>query len=69
MGVTDFYGPGSQFSVDTTRPFTVVTRFHATGGELTEIEQVYVQDGKEDPPPFVNQRLARIDAPSSRKEA
>merc|ERR1711981_1344852 len=46
-GVTNFYGEGSQFSVDTTRPFTVVTRFHATGGELTEIEQVYVQDGKE----------------------
>jgi cellulose 1,4-beta-cellobiosidase len=24
-GVEDFYGPGSQFKVDTTRPFTVVT--------------------------------------------
>merc|ERR1711998_442203 len=29
------------------RPFTVVTRFHATSGELEEIEQVYVQDGQE----------------------
>merc|ERR1712139_534372 len=47
MGVTNFYGPGSDFSVDTTRPFTVVTRFHTSGGELSEIEQVYVQDGKE----------------------
>lgn len=47
MGETSFYGPGSQFQVDTTKPFTVVTRFHATGGELTEIEQLYVQDGKE----------------------
>merc|ERR1712139_150198 len=47
MGVTDFYGPGSQFAVDTTRPFTVVTRFTASGDTLTDIEQVYVQDGKE----------------------
>jgi len=47
LGETSFYGPGSQFQVDTTKPFTVVTRFHATGGELTEIEQLYVQDGKE----------------------
>merc|ERR550514_1728444 len=38
MDVTDFYGPGSQFSVDTIRPFMIVTRSHATGGELTEIE-------------------------------
>merc|ERR1712070_754519 len=47
MGVTDFYGPGSQYSVDTTKPFTVVTRFTASGDTLTDIEQVYVQDGKE----------------------
>jgi len=47
MGETTFYGPGSQFKVDTTKPFTVITRFHATGGELTEIEQLYVQDGQE----------------------
>jgi len=47
MGNTTFYGPGSEFQVDTTKPFTVITRFHATGGELTEIEQLYVQDGKE----------------------
>merc|ERR1711904_690445 len=47
MGNTTFYGPGSQFAVDTTKPFTVVTRFHASTGELTAIEQFYVQDGKE----------------------
>merc|ERR1719223_2335047 len=47
MGVTDFYGAGSQFQVDTTKPFTVVTRFTASGDTLTDIEQVYVQDGKE----------------------
>merc|ERR1712151_327436 len=44
MGVKNFYGPGSHFQVDTTKPFTVVTRFHAPSGDLEEIEQVYYQD-------------------------
>merc|ERR1711881_311201 len=38
---------GPQFQVNTQRPFKVVTRFHAPAGELTAIEQFYVQDGKE----------------------
>merc|ERR1712070_1047105 len=42
-----FYGEGSQFQVNTQRPFKVVTRFHAPAGELTAIEQFYIQDGKE----------------------
>jgi len=47
MGERNFYGPGAQFQVNTEMPFKVVTRFHAPAGELTGIEQFYVQDGKE----------------------
>jgi cellulose 1,4-beta-cellobiosidase len=46
MGNKDFYGPGSQFAVDTTKPFTFVTQFHAPNGELEEIVQYYLQHGK-----------------------
>jgi cellulase len=54
-GAKDFYGPG--MTVDTTRPFTVVTQFVGTGGNssssnssagdgtLSEIRRLYVQDG------------------------
>jgi len=47
MGEQNFYGPGSQFKVNTEKPFKVVTRFHAPDGVLEEIEQLYVQDGEE----------------------
>merc|ERR1719265_236419 len=47
MGTRDFYGPGSGFQVNTDYPFKVVTRFHAPAGELTSIEQFYVQFGRE----------------------
>merc|ERR1712046_30294 len=47
MGDQNFYGEGPQFQVNTQRPFKVVTRFHAPAGELTAIEQFYIQDGKE----------------------
>lgn len=57
-GVTDFYGPGSTFQVDTTKPFTVVTAFHTSDGSdsgtLSEITQWYIQDNK------------RIDHPNSK---
>ncbi|KAL1868535.1 hypothetical protein VTK73DRAFT_3627 [Phialemonium thermophilum] len=50
-GLKDFYGPGK--TVDTTKPFTVVTQFltdsgnASTGsGTLAEIRRLYVQDGK-----------------------
>ena len=50
FGVKDFYGRGSNYSVDTTKPFTVVTRFITTdgtvNGDLKEVRQLYVQDGK-----------------------
>ena len=47
MGHREFYGAGPQFAVNTEQPFKVVTRFHAPAGELTAIEQFYVQNGQE----------------------
>ena len=47
VNVTDYYGRGPQFKVDTTRPFTVITQFPADqNGKLTSIHRMYVQDGK-----------------------
>jgi len=40
----EYYGPG--LTVDTSRPFTVVTQFPAVNNKLTEIRRLYVQDGK-----------------------
>jgi len=45
MGDQTFYGPGSQFQINTLQPFQVVTRFHAPNGPLIGIEQFYVQNG------------------------
>lgn len=51
-GNTQFYGPGPQYPVDTTKPFTVVTKFHANKAkELESIERLYVQGGKKIPHP------------------
>merc|ERR1712028_257318 len=47
LGHHNFYGPGSDFQVNTQQPFTVVTRFHAPSGDLIGIEQFYVQNGQE----------------------
>lgn len=44
LGEKDFYGLGKV--LDTRKPFTVVTRFVAEEGELIEVKQIYVQDGK-----------------------
>jgi cellulase len=47
VNVTDYYGTGTQFKVDTLRPFTVVTQFPANRrGKLEKIHRLYVQDGK-----------------------
>merc|ERR1712125_302432 len=50
MGNLDFYGRGSQYTVDTLKPMTVVTQFLTTDGtddgDLSEIRRFYVQDGK-----------------------
>lgn len=43
----NFFGRGSGFAVDTTRPYQVVTSFPADkNGKLDRIERRYVQDGK-----------------------
>jgi len=50
MGNFSFYGHGSGFTVDTTRPIKVVTQFlthdGTDTGDLSEIRRFYVQDGK-----------------------
>ncbi|KAJ7670314.1 cellulose 1,4-beta-cellobiosidase precursor [Mycena rosella] len=43
MGDKTFLGPG--MTVDTSKPFTVVTQFVAASGTLTEIRRLYVQNG------------------------
>ena len=45
LGNKEYYGPN--FTVDTSRPFTVVTQFPADeNGVLKEIRRLYVQDGE-----------------------
>merc|ERR1711971_155627 len=50
MGNENFYGPGSEYVVDTMKPMTVVTQFLTTDGtddgDLSEIRRYYIQDGK-----------------------
>jgi cellulose 1,4-beta-cellobiosidase len=49
MGNKTFFGPGPDFTIDTTKKFTVVTRFitddNTATGTLTDITRFYVQDG------------------------
>nr|ASK39989.1 cellulase [Prorocentrum donghaiense] len=49
-GDVDFFGPGSKFTVDTTKPMTVVTQFitddSTDEGDLIEVRRLYVQSGK-----------------------
>lgn len=53
LGSKDYYGPN--MTVNTLKPFTVVTQFHANDdGILTEIHRLYVQDGTVIPMPIVN---------------
>lgn len=48
LGARNFYGPG--LTVDTSKPFTVVTQFitadNTTNGTLSEIRRLYIQNGK-----------------------
>mmetsp|Transcript_43942 Transcript_43942/g.93432 ORF Transcript_43942/g.93432 Transcript_43942/m.93432 type:complete len:472 (+) Transcript_43942:70-1485(+) len=50
LGNSTFFGPGSSFILDTTKPMTVVTQFITSdgtdSGELVEIRRKYVQGGK-----------------------
>jgi len=46
-GAHDFYGPGPNYTINTLKPFTVVTRFPVdANGDLTEMVRYYIQDGK-----------------------
>jgi len=49
VGVHDFFGPGSNFKINTTRPFSVVTQFITADGtdysDIVEVRRGYVQDG------------------------
>jgi hypothetical protein len=58
LGKTDFYGRGSSYCVDTTKPFTVTTRFVTVDGKdtgnLKEIQRIYKQNGRTIPNPTVN---------------
>jgi len=50
MGAQSYYGEGSNFEVDTSKPMTVVTQFITHNGtdegDLFEIRRFYVQEGK-----------------------
>merc|ERR1719471_2468355 len=50
LGAENFYGKGSEFDVDTSKPVTVVTQFLTSDGtdtgDLIEIRRLYVQDGR-----------------------
>jgi len=58
LGDHQFYGPGSEFVLDTTKPFTVVTQFltddGTDNGNLVEMRRVWVQDGKVIPNAMTN---------------
>jgi cellulose 1,4-beta-cellobiosidase len=47
FGHKKFYGPGSDFTINTLKPFTLVTEFRDDGkGDLEGMYQYYYQDGK-----------------------
>jgi len=50
MGDTSFFGKGQDFTVDSSKPLTIVTQFlthdGTDTGDLSEIKRFYVQDGK-----------------------
>jgi len=49
MGNRTFFGPGSSFTIDTTKPFTVITQFITADGTdsgvLQEVRRFYSQNG------------------------
>merc|ERR1712118_240319 len=50
LGTHNFFGPGSDFQIDSTKPVTVTTQFITNDGtdhgKLVEVKQFYTQDGK-----------------------
>lgn len=55
-----FFGPGSQFQLDTTKPINVVTQFLTNdgtdNGDLVEIRRFYIQDGRKITNTFVRKK-------------
>merc|ERR1711920_1148950 len=49
-GNKEFWGPGSAFAIDSTKPVTVTTQFitddGTDNGKLVEVKQFYNQNGK-----------------------
>lgn len=58
VGVKKFWGPGSGYTLDTTKPVRVVTQFISSDGsptgDLVEIKRIFIQDGKQVPQPMSN---------------
>merc|ERR1712000_479711 len=50
LGNKKFFGPGSDFQIDSTKPVTVTTQFITNDGtdhgKLTDVKQFYTQNGK-----------------------
>jgi len=50
MGDKQFWGPGQDFAVDTSKPMTIITQFvthdNTDDGDLVDIRRLYLQDGK-----------------------
>ncbi|CAK4617528.1 unnamed protein product [Aphanomyces euteiches] len=55
IGNRTFYGPGYNFAVDTSKPFSVVTQFitddNTANGNLVQVNRFFVQNGKNIPSP------------------
>jgi len=64
-GVKDFFGPGSSYTVDTTKPISVVTQFITDeSGDLTEIRRKFIQNGKEH-----DQPMTKVDSMSKQYDS
>merc|ERR1712048_622640 len=57
LGEKNFYGPGSNFQIDSTKKMTVVTQFitddGTDSGTVNEVKRFYIQDGKKIETPTV----------------
>jgi len=51
MGHKNFYGPGEKYTVNTKKPFAIVTEFREKDGDLEGMYQYYYQGGKKIPQP------------------
>ena len=51
FGHKKFYGPGSDFTINTNKPFAIITEFREKSGKLDGMYQYYMQGGKTIHPP------------------